>query len=96
MERQVCPQRDAALCFLSKYWQAMTGKFDFRSARYANQEVSPTQDESSQLREYLALLRVNPRLKLIYRCMNYQGMKIVTPHHESSKSTLTLSPLIRE
>lgn len=62
----------------------MRGRFDFPSARYAKQEISPTLDESSQFREYLALLRVNPRLKLIYGHTNDQGMKTVTPRHESS------------
>lgn len=76
----------------------MIGKFDFPSAsvRYAKQEISPTLEEISQLREYLAYLRVNPKLKLMHRHVNDQGIKTVIPHHESSKSTLSLGSSIRE
>lgn len=76
----------------------MTGKFDLPSAgaSYAKHESSPTLAESSQLREYLAYLRINPKLKLMYRHVNDQGIKTVILHHESSKSTLSLSSSIRE
>lgn len=95
-EKQVCPQRDAALYFPTKYWLVMIGKFDSpsASARYTKQEISPTLEETSQLRKYLAHLIVNAKLKLMYRLVSDKGFK--APHHESSESTLGLSSLIRE
>lgn len=100
-EKQVCPQKDAALYFPTKYWLVMIGKFDFpnfpsASDTYTRQEISPTLEESSQLRKYLAHVTVNAKLKLTCRIVSDERIKALIPHHESSESTLSLSSLIRE
>lgn len=50
-----------------------------------------SQKKIFQLWEYLAHLKANPKLKLIYRHMNGQGVTTVISCQESSKSTLSPS-----